>query len=253
MDGGVVGIGRDLAAGVVGFGHEQAPAGHEPHSDVGAHPHRHGDGCSHDGPSVGRQVLPRARRERPPGGRRLVRPALHPTSGAHTRVHRHRSQGSGARGAPDQRWPGVPDPCARWPGAGKGAEHHDAPAACGSADLPRSRGPEERGAGSRDRRRLVPHLLRAEARRALRALAARGLRTADGAPHPRRFRDPRHGHGCDQRRRRGRLRRAAADAGAVRRRHGCARDELPRRRLSPPRPRTGGRHHPGFVPQRQAG
>ena len=43
--------------------------------------------------------------------------------------------------------------------ARQAAEDHDPPAALGDPDLPRRRGPEERGPDRRDRRRLVPALL----------------------------------------------------------------------------------------------
>ena len=75
--------------------------------------------------------------------------------------------------------------------ARQAAEADRAPAARRHADLAGRRGPEERRADRRDRRRLDPDLLHAEVGRHVPAVARRGLRPARRPAYPRRLRDRR--------------------------------------------------------------
>ncbi len=88
-------------------------------------------------------------------------------------------------------------------------------------DHPRRRRPEERRAGGRDRRRMVPDLLLAASRPDVPRRAGGGL-CRSRRRQARRVRGQPDGDRVDQRRRRGRGRRAAPDDRVVRRRHGCA-------------------------------
>src|SRR3954465_4402801 len=105
------------------------------------------------------------------------------------------------------------------------------PAPAGPADLPRRRGPEERRPRGRDRRRLALDLLLAPRRRLLPRRALGGLRPARRTAQLRRLHRRGDGAGDHPRRRRGGRQPHAADAGALHRRDGCARGELPRERL----------------------
>ena len=103
-----VGLRRVHAAGLVGPRDLAAPARHldradvRPVADVDRHaradprpPHRRPGGARHG-------------RERPAGGRGLVRPAVRQAAGPHPRGRRHHPQGAGPRGAGDQRRPALP-------------------------------------------------------------------------------------------------------------------------------------------------
>ena len=66
-----------------------------------------------------------------------------------------------------ERRPAVPDARCRRARSGQAAQRHDPSPPRRPTDLPRGRGTEERGPRSRDRRRLVPDLLRTQARGAV--------------------------------------------------------------------------------------
>ena len=198
-----------------------------------AHPDRHGDGGADHGPSLGRPLRARPRGLGPPGGRGLVRPALPGPPRPHPRVRRHRPPGAGAREAGDQRRPALPAALSGWHRAGQAAQADRAPAAGRHPDHLGGRGPEERGPGRRDRRRVVPHLLLPDCDVLLRGVARRRVRAPGGATQRGGLRGAGAGPHGHQRRRRGGGGRVPALPRALHRRHGCEGDELPLRRLRP--------------------
>ena len=110
-------------------------------------------------------------------------------------------------------------------------------------------GPKNVALGRRDRRRLAADVLLAQGRRRLPGGARRGLRPARGPPHGRRLRGRVRGAGHPGRRRRGLRRPAAPEPGAVHRRHGRPRPQLPQGRVRPARLRGRVREDPGGVPR----
>ena len=154
-------------------------AGHGDHADVRAHAGRVGDGRDDDGPPLGRALHPGPRRVRAAGGGGLVRPAVRQAAGAHARVRGDRARHHGPRQPGHRGGAALPAAAGGRHRAGQAAEEHAAPGARADADLPGRRGPEERGAGRRDLRRLAGAVLQPPPRRLL-------PRGADRGPGPRR-------------------------------------------------------------------
>src|SRR6201993_673008 len=118
-----------------------------------------------DGPPHRRPGTARHRHQQPPGGGGMVRRAVSPAAGAHQGVHRHRPPGHRAPRAGQLRREALPAPAAagkRRHRPGEAAALDPAPVPHRDPDLPRRGGPEERGPGGRDRRRLERHFLLAE-------------------------------------------------------------------------------------------
>ena len=106
--------------------------------------------------------------------------ALPQAAGAHPRVRRDRAPGRRPRGAGRASTASTTScRCAGGDRPRQAAQVDRAPAARRHPDLPRRRGPEERRAGGRDRRRLAADVLLAEVRR--RSTATRSPR---GSPRP---------------------------------------------------------------------
>ena len=153
-------------------------ARHRHHPDLGPHPGVDGHDRHHARPPHRRPVHPRPRRERPAGGGGLVRPGVRQAAGPHPRVRRHRASHRRPRQAGRVRGRALPDAPRRRHRLRQAAEVDRAPAAHRHPDLPRRRGPEERGPGRRDLRRLAADVLLAQGRRLLPRRAGRGLRPA---------------------------------------------------------------------------
>ena len=183
-----------------------------------------------------RTLRARPRRVGAPGRRGLVRPAVPEAAGPHPRVRRRSSaRCSRARAPVTNDGPHYPLPYPGGHRAGQAAEADRPPAAQRHPDRARRRGPEERGAGGGDRRRLVPDLLlprgtwaSSPSRRSTRAspgpAPAAARRTSRCSPSAPTVIDD----DVD----------AAADgfrpmSGALHRRHGRQGDELPLRRVRP--------------------
>ncbi len=178
VDGGGLRVRRPHPPGLVGGGNHQGPAGHGPVPALGPDPHGHGHGGAHARPPVRRPLRPRARRVGPPGRRGLVRPALPQAAGPDPRVRLHRPQGPRPRGAGHQRRTPLPLPYPGGTGLGKALKPIVHPLRERHPDRPRGGGPEERGAGGRDRRRLVPDLLLPQPHGRVRLLPRGGIRPA---------------------------------------------------------------------------
>ena len=116
------------------------------------------------------------RRPRTPSGHD-GRPGSLPTC-RHPRVHRHRAPGLRPRSAGRVRRQALPTAVRRRRESRQGVEADGASAAQRHPDLSRGRGPEERGAVRRDRRRLAAAVLLAEGRRV--RIASSSTR---GSPH----------------------------------------------------------------------
>ena len=234
-----LGLRRVHAAGLVGPRDLPGPARHLDRADVRPHADLDRDARADPRPPHRRPGRARHGRERPAGRRGLVRPAVRQAAGPHPRGRRHHPPGAGPRGAGDQRRPALPA-AVRRRGLGRArqaAQADRAPAARRHPDLARRRGPQERRADRRDRRRLDPDLLHAEVGRHVPAVARRGLRrgrapgvpaTTSRSPPPATSRSPR---------RRGEARRVIdahqADRRALHGRHGRQGAELPQAGLRP--------------------
>src|SRR6266511_811220 len=125
---------------------------------------------------------------------------------------------------------------------------HDHPAhESAAADLARHRHRGERETDGGDRRRVAAARLRAAAHADATALARGRLSPRGRRQGLRRLRDPGARRGRDHRRRARGARAHEAARGALRRRHGASRQELPQGDDGPPRLRRRGAAHPGAL------